>query len=389
MASSYCILPYEIMLQIFNLLSKDRLSLYKLLYLSPSYRPDLERMLYRSMTAWLGYPTFRRFLNSILNNPRLASYVHRFAIVDNEEWDQEPEKTFPENSGIWKWVLQALECMVNLKAFVVDVEDSNPPTDKIVDLFIRTGRQLHELAWCAGYENSFTRPQLLRLLVRQSELRILRTNMFDSYYQENDMPVVPICCPKVRHIRSPAHVVKKFMRDGSRPITSLVITGVLDPNEIPLPDFSRLEELTLWEPPSKFLNARFPKVTSLKLSCNMLLKELDQMSRFPALKEITTFDTRSRIGGEEFIKIFSICKKLEVVLIGPKEIYYHPMASCDLACKFERWTVKRTTGLDGKAVVEPVRDGYEVIDCSADFRDIRSYRQYSLWKSRLDKGVFY
>lgn len=274
------------MSQIFNLLSKDRNSLYKLLYLSPLYRTNLERMLYRNMTFWLGYPAFVRSLASLVSNKRLASYVHRFGIIDKQDWDRlEQEKTFPINSPIWNGVLSAMAGMVNLKALVVDVADSNPPTNKIISLLTCSDRQLHELWWSAGYDSSGSGPAILKFLASQRELRALRTDLYDCYRDEYDLPVPWNCCPALRHLRSPADIVKKFMR-ASRPIDSLHIT--LEGDEETLPDFSNIKEISLWDRPSRFVNAKFPKVESLKHMWKLILVRI-QILEYSMRSALTYF----------------------------------------------------------------------------------------------------
>ncbi|PPQ73412.1 hypothetical protein CVT24_008506 [Panaeolus cyanescens] len=112
--------PYELMLEIIALLSKDRGTLFKLLFLHPSYKAHIEQILYRNMTDWIHLPSHQGFLNTVRNNTRLASYVHRYAFIEDED-NLGPLKRFGDESirSYWENVVLAVDNMSNLKEFMI------------------------------------------------------------------------------------------------------------------------------------------------------------------------------------------------------------------------------------------------------------------------------
>ncbi|PPQ73414.1 hypothetical protein CVT24_008508 [Panaeolus cyanescens] len=186
-------LPAELMLKILASLSGDRQTLFKLLFLHPNYQVVVEQLLYQSMTCGPGACAQKGFLASVTNNPRLASYVIRFGIIQSSNG--------PTKSLEWNVILAALQNMVNLTCFVLSLPNPHGrivyPASSI--LSILKNRRLEVFKWNV----SFPTLEILSFLTTQPELHELLVDMAPCHTpalrsQENQAQSVSVNLPKLR-----------------------------------------------------------------------------------------------------------------------------------------------------------------------------------------------
>ncbi|PPR08016.1 hypothetical protein CVT24_011077 [Panaeolus cyanescens] len=145
---SDCLLPNELILDIFQHLSKDRKTLHKLLFFHPSYRTTIERALYSEMSDWVTTTSFQGFIKVVADNTRLASYVQCFAFCEEDDGEvlllYLDEEATAERALLWEDVIRAIKSMVNLKRFLIRLFGGQPPGSL---LSILQTRKLESFRW--------------------------------------------------------------------------------------------------------------------------------------------------------------------------------------------------------------------------------------------------
>lgn len=186
-------LPNELMLEIFNILSKERGTLFNLLFLHPSYQSIVERILYRSMTDWLHLESHTRFLQTVKHNPRLASYVRQYALIEELLGIDDPTYNAQIITVVWDDVVVAVYNMSNLENFrllIYHFHDQKVSHPKLLSAL--QFKRLQFLSWNTPC------PGLLALLESQPHLVDLAIAITPS--DDNIQPRTVIALPKLRRL---------------------------------------------------------------------------------------------------------------------------------------------------------------------------------------------
>ncbi|PPQ75962.1 hypothetical protein CVT24_000148 [Panaeolus cyanescens] len=378
-------LPNELLFSVFESLSKDRHSLYNLLFLSRSYRITIERLLYAEMTDWIYTASHDGFVATITQNARLASYVRTFGCIERMGSAQERDSvSHPgEMAAYWSTIVGALKLMTGLGVFIINlhVPVQLPPIERLLHA-LENMRDLHTLFWGPSIYDPDATPCLVSCLrTRLPQLRVLH---LDVCVEIDRMLVLGDgACPRLESVGGAWQDILCMLSGRKRPIGSL--TWFKSPWDEPLMQTSTLgnatektlnenlghvlrslEELYLYhcflglvlaEPPVHALPFFFDRCPNLR----HLHAEIDQVvahthalgTSFPKLRTLT-LDTSENADAtqwatpEALTAIFETCEKLDTIDVGPCEIWYHSERPLDLLFVYERWVPIRVRRQEGE-----------------------------------------
>ncbi|KAF9047868.1 hypothetical protein BJ165DRAFT_1125277 [Panaeolus papilionaceus] len=384
------VLPPELILQIFRNLQDDRVALYRLMYLHRSFRTDLERLLYRSMTDMLYSDAIAHwgFLRSITRNPILASYVHTYGIIEMEhdedcccEECREQEPWDEEYEIPWREVLDGIRAMSNLKVFVLDTLEMSFPEGEVLSALQH--KQLHGFTWQTV---AVTGNEVFELLANQPDLQELRIFLWTRSSEDIfDQKWIP----NLTHLVGNPHAFSKIL--PGRRIFDLIwtrgelIPEILDPALFPV--LSSLRSLTALNMDQQkditFLSHSCPGLQSLHVSQNDLLDNLQEwlnaLAQLKSLRELIVDLVQTKSGplNAQWISfIFGILPSLDTLLLGPVEILYD-YSSVRTRCTYEHWVATRSNRDTAQSnALRVTLDRHVFLDNSWRWRGLREQNMY-------------
>ncbi|KAF9037736.1 hypothetical protein BJ165DRAFT_1408403 [Panaeolus papilionaceus] len=312
-AYSQSSLPAELMFTIFELLANDRFTLAKLVRLNRAFRPTAERILYRSMTHWLGSYSQELFLHTIINNQRLASYIHRFAIIDyrlsSSEWKVR------ESNPLWDDMATCFEGMTNLKELIIDMEWTNIPLAKFLPSFAKL--DLQAFTW---YGQGLKNTRAIVDFLGQNHWKNLKALKINLDGVPTGASIGEEWCPGLIRLEGDSTAVRKIMPGrhvqelGWYPEMEMPVGEIDEPLAEALKMVSALCVSYLMSFEHTLLDGFFPNVQHLRIlhaeNSQAYMPRL--LRQLPSLWELAV-DSKS--GHWPIAKAFSLCSSLECVYV--------------------------------------------------------------------------